>query len=53
METKVKWPVKELLARRQQRMLRRWLRYVKILRDTEQMVHMCEPEVGTNLSDDD
>jgi hypothetical protein len=53
MKTKVKWPVKELLARRQQRLLRRWLRYVKSLRDIEEMVHACEPEAGRNLSDDE
>jgi hypothetical protein len=49
---KAKWPVKKLLARRQQRLLRRWLRYVKSLRDEEEMVHVCEPEAGRNLSDD-
>jgi hypothetical protein len=31
---KAKWPIKKLLARRQQRLLRRWLRYVKSLRAT-------------------
>jgi hypothetical protein len=50
---KEKWPVKKLLARRQQRLLRRWLRYVKSLRATEEMVHACEPEAGRNLSDDE
>jgi hypothetical protein len=50
---KAKWPVKKLLARRQQRLLRRWLRYVKSLRATEEMVHACEPEAGRNLSDDE
>jgi hypothetical protein len=50
---KEKWPVKKLLARRKKRLLRRWLRYVKSLRATEEMVHDCEPEVGKNLSDDE
>jgi hypothetical protein len=50
---KEKWPVKKLLARRQQRLLRRWMRYVKSLRATEEMVHVCEPEAGRNLSDDE
>jgi hypothetical protein len=50
---KAKWPVKKLLARRQQRLLRRWLRYVKSLRATEEMVHACEPEAGRNLNDDE
>jgi hypothetical protein len=26
---------------------------VKSLRPTEEMVHVCEPEVGKNLSDDE
>jgi hypothetical protein len=50
---KVKWPVKELLARRQQRLLKMWLRYVESLRDIEEVVHICEPEAGRNLSDDE
>jgi hypothetical protein len=33
--------------------LRRWLRYAKSLRATEEMVHVCEPEAGRNLSDDE
>jgi hypothetical protein len=33
-------------------LLRRWLRYVKILRAIEEMVHACEPEAGRNLNDD-
>jgi hypothetical protein len=51
LKTKVKWPVKELLARGQWRLLRRWLRYVESLRDEEEMVHACEPETGRNLRD--
>jgi hypothetical protein len=53
MKKKVKWPVKKLLARGQQRLLRMWLRYVKSLRGEEEMVHICEPEAGRNLSDDE
>jgi hypothetical protein len=53
MKRKVKWPVKKLLAKRQQRLLRRWLRYVKSLRAIEEMVHACEPKVDRNLSDDE
>jgi hypothetical protein len=53
MKRKVKWPVKKLLVRRQQRLLRRWLRFVKSLRATEEMVHTCELEAGRNLSDDE
>jgi hypothetical protein len=52
-EEKRKWPVKFFLARRQQRLLRGWMRYVESLRHEEEMVHMCEPEAGRNLSDDE
>jgi hypothetical protein len=37
----------------QQRLLRGWLRYVESLKDEEEMVHICEPEAGRNLSDDE
>jgi hypothetical protein len=50
---KEKWLVKKLLARGQRRLLRRWSRYMKSLRATEEMVHACEPEAGRNLSDDE
>jgi hypothetical protein len=53
MKTKVKWVVKEMLARRQRRLLKMWLRHVKILRDEEDMVHVCEPKDRRNLSDED
>jgi hypothetical protein len=53
MKTKVKWPVKELLARRQQRLLKGWMRYTESLKDIEEVVHVCEPEAGRNLSDDE
>jgi hypothetical protein len=52
MKMKVKWPVKELVAKRQQRLLKRWLRHAESLRDDEEeMVQVCEPEAGRNLSD--
>jgi hypothetical protein len=53
MKKKVKWPVKELLARGQQKLLRVWLRYVETLRGEEEMVHICEPETGKSLNDDE
>jgi hypothetical protein len=53
MKKKVKWPVKILLARGQQRLLRVWLRYVESLKGEEDMVHICEPETGKSLSDDE
>jgi hypothetical protein len=33
---KVKWPVRELMVKRQQRLLRRWLRYAETLRPIEE-----------------
>jgi hypothetical protein len=30
-----------------------WLRHAESLRYEEKMVHVCEPEVGRNLSDED
>jgi hypothetical protein len=35
MKTKVKWPVREMLARRQRRLLKMWLRHAESLRDEE------------------
>jgi hypothetical protein len=52
MKKKVKWPVKELLAKGQQRMLKIWLRYAESLNDTE-LVCICEPEVGETLSNEE
>jgi hypothetical protein len=49
---KVKWPTKELLAKRQQRLLKIWLRYAEIFSDRE-LVCICEPEVGETLSDEE
>jgi hypothetical protein len=31
-KSKVKWPIRELMVKRQQRLLRRWLRYAENLR---------------------
>jgi hypothetical protein len=50
---KAKWPVNKLLARRQQRQLIKWSRYVESLRPTKEMVHVCELEAGRNLSDNE
>jgi hypothetical protein len=36
MKTKIKWPVKELMARRQCRLLRRWLRHAENLNRPEE-----------------
>jgi hypothetical protein len=50
---KVKWPVKELMARRQRRLLRRWLRHAENLNGPEKMVQVCEPETGRSLSSEE
>jgi hypothetical protein len=52
MKKKVKWLVKELLAERQQRLLKKWLRYVESLTDRE-LVCICEPKVGDTLTDEE
>jgi hypothetical protein len=48
---KVKWPVRELMVKRQHMLLRRWLRYAENLKATEEeeMVYICEPEIGDIL----
>jgi hypothetical protein len=51
-KTKVKWPVKELMARRQRRLLRGWLRHAENLDGPEEMVQICEPETGRILGEE-
>jgi hypothetical protein len=51
-KAKEKWPVKELMVRRQRRLLKRWLRYAENLKATEEkMIQVCEPETGRGLDD--
>jgi hypothetical protein len=52
-EDKGKMASQKMLARRQWRLLKMWLRHAKSLRDEEEMVHVCEPEARRNLSDED
>jgi hypothetical protein len=52
-KSKVKWPVKELMVKRQRRLLRRWLRHVENLNRPEERVQICEPETGRNLGSED
>jgi hypothetical protein len=52
MKPKVKWPVKELMARRQHRLLRGWLRHVENLDGPEEMVQICEPETGKIIDEE-
>jgi hypothetical protein len=49
---KVKWPVKELMARRQRRLLKGWLRHAENLDGPEEMVQICEPETGRILAEE-
>jgi hypothetical protein len=54
LKRKVEWPVQKLMARRQQQMLRRWLRHAENLSNTgRKVIYICEPEVGKILSDDE
>jgi hypothetical protein len=54
MRMKEKWPVRALMAKRHQRLLKIWLRHVENLnRPEEKMVQVCEPEDGRNLSSED
>jgi hypothetical protein len=50
-EPKEKWPVKELMVRRQRRLLKGWLRYTGNLNGPEEMFQVCEPETGRGLND--
>jgi hypothetical protein len=54
MKQKVKWPIQQLISKKQKHMLRRWLRKDENLSDTEEdMVCICEPEDGENLSEEE
>jgi hypothetical protein len=51
-KAKEKWPVKQLMVIKQRRLIRGWLRYVENLNGPEEeMVQICEPETGRNLSE--
>jgi hypothetical protein len=42
-----------IVVQRTTKVVEMWLRYVEILRGEEEMVHICEPEAGKSLSDDE
>jgi hypothetical protein len=48
---KVNWPVKQLMVKRQQKLLKGWLRHAENLNGPKQMVQVCELEAKRNLSD--
>jgi hypothetical protein len=53
MKKKVKWPVRNCWPE-DNKLLKRWLRHVENLSDTEEeLIHICEPETGRNLSDEE
>jgi hypothetical protein len=53
-KTKVKWTVRELVAKIQWRLLKGWLRHVENLNKPEEgIVQVCEPEDGRTISDDE
>jgi hypothetical protein len=51
-KAKAKWSVKELMARRQCRLLRGWLRHAENLDGPEETVQICEPEIGKILGEE-
>jgi hypothetical protein len=54
MKGKVKWPIQQLISRKQKKMLKRWLRQVENLSDTEEeMVYICEPKIGESLDEEE
>ena len=48
---KEKWPFKELMARRQHRLLKGWLRHAENLDGPKGMVQVCESKTGRDLSE--
>ena len=51
-KAKEKWPVKKSMVRGQCRLLKRWLRYAKNLKATEEkMIYVCKLETGRGLDD--
>jgi hypothetical protein len=49
---KMKWPVREMLIIRYHKLLKEWLRYVETLKAIEEeLVQICEPEIGESLND--
>jgi hypothetical protein len=52
-KAKEKWPFKELMGRRQHRLLRGWMRHAENLDGPKEMVQVCEPESRRNLSVDE
>jgi hypothetical protein len=48
---KINWPVKELMARRHHKLLRGWLRHTENLNGPGELVQICEPETGRDLSE--
>ena len=52
MKTKAKWPVKELMDKKQRRLLRGWLRHAENLDGPEEMVQICELKTGRILDEE-
>jgi hypothetical protein len=53
MRKKDNWPVRQLVSKSQQHILRKWLRHDENLSSTEEMVCICDPKVGEKLSDEE
>jgi hypothetical protein len=52
MKQRETWHVQNLLSRRKQRKLRRWMREYETLSDMEKVFYICEPEIGETLSEE-
>jgi hypothetical protein len=53
LKSEVKWPIQKLFTRKKQQEVKRWLRHVESLREIEEVVYICEPEVGRTLNDEE
>jgi hypothetical protein len=54
LKRKVKWLVQKLLAGRKHQVMRKWLRHAENLSWIEEkVIHICEPEIGRNLNDEE
>jgi hypothetical protein len=50
-ESKVACP--KVVSQKAKKLMRKWLRHVEGLRDTKEVVYICDPEVGKTLSDEE
>jgi hypothetical protein len=54
MKQRARWPIQQLVSKRQCRMLKRWPREVETLSDVEEnTICICKPETGVSLDDEE